>query len=334
MAATADSSRVAVDSAPLSNVTWEGRAFGLEVRSNAGFESMAPTSARRLARSVSLEVSSPGTHKDAWQPRDARVLAAHSFRSGRPMMRVESDPELGFRIWAPGHGRHLVSPDGTRIRSIVDGRVDRRWERLLMAQPLPLAALLQGLELFHASAVELSGRTVAFVAESGTGKTSLAAHLISNGAGFVTDDVLALEVVDDRVTAHTGAALLNLFDTELQSVPAHARPRLGRPVRTSDKVQLSLPADAAPRELAAVFFLSRHQSYDTLRITDSSPAEPRRLLGSSFIVYLDTPSRLMSQLDFCAAFAPRVPAFDVHVPAEYGAGALAEQIERRVAEGL
>jgi hypothetical protein len=51
---------------------------------------------------------------------------------------------------------------------------------------------LRGETVLHASAVEIDGRAIAFVARSGTGKSTLAALACARGARFVTDDLLRL----------------------------------------------------------------------------------------------------------------------------------------------
>jgi len=301
------------------------RAFGLDVECTAPLGSLAAAAGAALPRRVTLDVHAPGELKDAW-PRESRMLVDRSFRAGRPMMRVEAHPEHGYRIWAPGHGRHLISADGTSVHSVVPRPPDSRWQRLLLAQPLPLAALLQGLELFHASAVELGGRTVAFVAASGTGKTSLAAHLVAGGAGFVTDDVLALEAADGTVVAHPGANVLHLSEAEIASMAPEKRACLGAAVGQSDKTHLRVPVSGEARQLAAVYFLERSSGFGELVVRELAPPEPRRLLASTFVSYVNLPSRLIAQLDFCAEFATAVRAFDVRVPLDFGAASLAEQI--------
>jgi hypothetical protein len=312
---------------PVPTVTWQARAFGLQVASNADLGLLPAAGEQRLGRSVTLTVHRPGTFKEDWCPSDPRVLVDRSFRRGRPMMRVESDSELGYRIWAPGFGRHLVDPDGSRVRSIF-ALSDRRWERLLLAQPLPLAALLQGLELFHASAVEVDGRTLAFVAASGTGKTSVAAHLVASGAAFVTDDVLALERVDGGIVAHPGASILHLSAEEVERMTDVERERIGVKVGESDKVSIRVAVRAEPRRLAALYFLERQVEWRSLDFVELSPPEPRRLLASAFLSYLDLPSRLLAQLELCAELAAQVRAFEVRVPFNFGARALAAEVRR------
>src|SRR5262245_16742563 len=133
---------------------------------------------------------------------------------GRPFMSIDRYGDGGYRIGAPGHGVHRVERDGSSMRSAV-APSSTRWKRLFFAQVLPLAAALNGLELFHASAVALDGRAVAFTGSPGVGKTSVAAHLVALGAGFVTDDVLAVEPHGAGVLAHPGPALANVEPEEL-----------------------------------------------------------------------------------------------------------------------
>lgn len=56
---------------------------------------------------------------------------------------------------------------------------------------------LRGETVLHASAVEVEGAAVAFVADSGVGKSTLAALACARGARFVTDDVLRLHESED-----------------------------------------------------------------------------------------------------------------------------------------
>ena len=63
----------------------------------------------------------------------------------------------------------------------------------MLAQVLPLAAVLRGTHVLHASAVALAGRAVAFMGRSGVGKTTLAGRIVAHGARLMTDDVLAVD---------------------------------------------------------------------------------------------------------------------------------------------
>lgn len=309
---------------PFHLTTWRGRAFGIEIEGNGRVTAVSPPVGPGLPRRVRLEFA-PAESLRAAFPRGASVLAKRSFRTGRPMMLVEADPLLGYHMWAPGYGRHLVSPDGTTIRSSVS-RANRRWERLMLAQPLPLCAVLQGLELFHASAVRMEPGIVAFLASSGTGKTSVAAHLVGGGACLVTDDILAVEATDGGVTAHAGGTVLHLAETELVTMSPDALRRLRRLEEQSDKIQVAGQLSTEPGPLAAAYFLTRSADFRHLQFATIAPPSPRQLLSSAFLSYLTPPSRMRRQLELYAQFVESVRTFEARVPSDFGAGRLAEAI--------
>ena len=235
---------------------------------------------------------------------------------GRPFMSIEQDAELGYRITAPGFGTHLVAADGSLIRSSLPAGADDTWQRLFFAQALPLAAALNGLALFHASAVVGDdGRAYAFVGLSGSGKTSIAAQLVARGAVIVTDDVLALEPVDGDLHAHAGPARISLEPAELDRLDADGRERLGRLLDTpteDGKAQLETRPAERPVPLGGVFLLSR--SAATGVSVERDPADrTQALLAAAFLGYLTLPRRLTLHLEVCARIAAGVPTFAVQI---------------------
>lgn len=95
-----------------------------------------------------------------------------------------------------------VSPDpgcdGGMIQILVAGNV------------LALLLTITGLEVLHGSAVEIEGRTVAFLGHSGAGKSTLAGEACAAGARLVSDDVVAIERADGRVRCLRGGSSLRL----------------------------------------------------------------------------------------------------------------------------
>jgi hypothetical protein len=243
-------------------------------------------------------------------------------------MRIDHDPSMGYRVAAPGHGSHIISSNGRAIQSAFPKVPRWRWQRLLFAQVLPLAAALQGLELFHASAVALDGRAFGFIAASGTGKTSVAAHLLALDALFVTDDVLALQHGVDGLVAHPGPAWISLTIGELRSIPEESRSRLGVVVGRSEKVYLERSPVGAALPLGGIYFLERGLTRRRLQINALRPPDIQRLLGSSFLWYLGTPEHLLTHLDVSARIAETVPMFDVRIPAGVPASAVAAAVKR------
>src|SRR6266511_295146 len=213
--------------------TWHGRGFGITLEANAPFPGL-PVCETAGGRVTTWHEEHPQAIDEAWELDDGSVLVDMRHTDGRLFMRIDSHVSAGYRIWAPYYGRHLVSADGRSIRSALPNVSPWRWQRLFFAQTLPLAAALQGLEVFHASAVAVHGRVAAFVGSSRTGKTSVAAHLVALGASFVTDDVLAVERLGSDVVAHPGPARLSIEDLELGRIPDSERRRLGVLIGRSD----------------------------------------------------------------------------------------------------
>lgn len=296
-------------------------AFGLRVDSTVALETAPLATAGDLSRRASLQDVPAERLASFWAP-GATSLVDRRTPTGRLVMAVDVHPEHGYRIAAPRYGIHLVSADGTSILSSLPSIAPWRWQRLLFAQVLPLAAALQGLDVFHASAVALDGKAAAFVAASGTGKTSVAMHLVGRGASFVTDDVLALEVAGDGVRAHPGGGVASIHAGELRAIEA----RLGAVVGRGDKLQIAVPTVGRSLPLSALYFLERgHGELEIVETHDSA-----LLLGSSFLRYLDSPEMLWRHLEVCARIAQSVRLFRVLVPESESARDAAGEIEEHL----
>lgn len=100
----------------------------------------------------------------------------------------------GYLLRFPELADFEVSNDGVRVTSYpAPGISENTVLHLYLNQVLPLALSKQGKLVFHGSAVEIDGFAVAFLGESGKGKSTLAASFASNGFGFLTDDGLMVE---------------------------------------------------------------------------------------------------------------------------------------------
>src|SRR6185437_10571032 len=141
---------------------------------------------------------------------------------------------------------------------------------------------------FHASAVELDGRTVALTGASGVGKSSLALSLVVLGGRFVTDDVLAVEPDGiGSVLVHPGPGVAHVEPDELAHVDAASRPSLGEALPGTDgKLVLTHDPVEGPRPLDTLVFLVRDRSADALSLRRDPQGQVRTLLGSTFLRYL------------------------------------------------
>jgi hypothetical protein len=315
-----------------SHDAWYGRAFGIDVEAAFPIPQLPAGKHERSRPRTSLEPAGAAELRRAWPSRATVKLVNRTFPDGSPMMVVEHHEDAGYCIWAPRYGRHLVSNDGVRVRCALPAGPAWRWERLLFAQVLPLAAALCGRELFHASAVALDGFVLAFVGQPGAGKSSVAAHLVARGASFVTDDVLALEPTGRMVLAYPGTSLAGIDTRELATMSTSGRARLGARLGRSDKAYLAAPVVEGPLPLHALYFLAR----GSRRSIEIGPAQltPSRLLGSAFITYLRSERHLVQHLDACARIAAAVPTLEVSAPASVPAEEVAAVVEAHARDAL
>ena len=251
-------------------------------------------------------------------PEPGERIAERRGPEGELVLTVDRHPELGYLIEAAGYGNHLLSPDGRSAECVPSVGAGWPWHRLFFAQVLPTAAALQGLEILHASAVASGDEAIAIVSASGGGKSSLAANMVARGAGFVTDDVLAVERAPGSLVAHPGAAFARLDEAELEQLP-----QLGERLHCADKVHVAVQPVSEAIPLGRLVFLERNKQADRISLEPLSPPDPRLLLASTFAFHLSTRERLVAQLDACAAIARGVPCFRLVVPAAETAAATA-----------
>jgi hypothetical protein len=149
-------------------------------------------------------------------------------------------------------GREIVvepaaGSDGAALRAFVVGP--------MMAQLLSQ----RGLEVLHASAVEIDGAAHVLIGASGAGKSSIALNLALLGARLLADDVVAVERAHDgTVLVHPGAGLANVRHAEAERLGAELLARIGPEVGADEKgVRLRVPLPAEPAPMRGLYFLRR-----------------------------------------------------------------------------
>jgi hypothetical protein len=302
-----------------------GTAFGLELSCDSPLSFLVDSSTEPTGRA--LKISLEADAADGW-PSDAEFVCDDRERDGRLVYQIGSHPEAGFLIAGPDFGRHLLSPDGRRVVCDPAGRPESAWQRLLVAQVLPFAALLQGLEVFHASAVVSRGAAVALLGASRAGKTSTALELCRRGATFLADDVLALESSQGALRAFPGTPIAGVDRTRV-ATGSMGQSVAGKVIGDNARehiVRMGVAERSA--RLGALFFLDRRAD---------GPAEPRfepsaeaqLLLAATFNFVLATPQRLSGLLDVCAQ-AAQLPVERVVSGPSTSVSQLGEAIDRRL----
>ena len=282
---------------------WTGEAFGLGITSAVSLPGLVrgPACTGRRALAIDLDPRlEPSGGERVLEWRDA---------AGDVGLVIQAD-ERGFQFELRGAGRYELSADGRRARCAPASGSGFSWRRYLIGQVLPFAALLQGLEVFHASAVALDGEVIALAAGTGAGKSTLALNLHLAGAGFVTDDVLAVEIVGDTPLVHPGLGVAKVRRAASQLVDPAG---LGAPV-TSDAHELRYLVAPAQHPLPLGTFCVLDRAVDDLVRVSEAETPAFRLLASTFNLVVGTPERLAGQLSVCAAIARHARVLAATVP--------------------
>jgi hypothetical protein len=304
---------------------WSATAFGLALSGPLNLRSLAAEPAGD-GPPVWLEPAPRAALDARWRAARPRALLTRRLAGERIGLTVEHDAVAGYRVWAPRHGAWLVSPDGRTVTGAPPAAPRWRWERLVLAQALPLVSVLQGLEVLHASAVALAGRAIAFLGPSGAGKTTLAAHLLARGGRLLTDDVLAVTVAGGAVMAHRGGAVARIDAATVRAMTDIERAALGPVEARGAKWHVRPPTGPRRVALGALYVLAAAPDAADVAIDPVRPVDPSLLLGGAFLPYLDAPERLRRQLDVVAAVAAAVPLFAVRAGRRAGSRAAADAV--------
>lgn len=312
------------------------RAFGLELDVDpalpaAGLPAIHGDSS---GRRTSVRMASQGDMESRWTPDGTTRISEERFDSGPPARTIDHHPDRGYRLYARHFGTCLVAEDGSEIVCAPGEASTWNWQRFLVGRVLPFTAVLNGFEVFHASAVALRGSALALLGGSGAGKTSLAVHLVLQGATLLTDDALSVDEHGDLPRAHPGAALASLRHSEESLLSATDRARLGDPVGSDEKSYFALETAPEPLPLRLVYFVSRDSRLGEVTFERRAALDARVLLASTFVYSITTPQRLAIQLSVCACLARATAAFTAYVPAHVGAASLARALGRHAARTL
>ena len=305
-------------------------AFGLDVLCDSPVAFLAGARAAPTGRRLSLSVAPHERARERW-PGDAQLICDETQPDGSINFRIEKSPQAGYLLWGPAYGAHLLASDGSALSCFPEDLPDGAWQRFLIAQVLPFAALLQGLEVLHASAVSQRGSAVAFLGPSGSGKTSLALELCSRGADFLADDVLALE----RSAAVSCQICRRRLDCRVllqRAGVARDRPHTPGPVLASNEREqvVALPGAAAAAPLEAMFFIERRSDGPSAP-SFTAVTDGISLLAATFNFVLAGPERLAALLDVSAIAARRRVELITAGPAT-DTSALADAVQARLAQ--
>jgi hypothetical protein len=162
---------------------------------------------------------------------------------------------------------------------------------LVLQQVLPLAVSRTGRLVMHACAVEIDSGAVAFVGETGAGKSTLAAAFCRRGHALVADDALVIDAAGDRVWVEPTADALRLW-------PDHRDVAAGAEITPSAsgklRARVALAADRLP--LGRIYLLGTAD--DGRSSVTLVPTAEMRVAMLSHLFRLDVSDREESRRTF------------------------------------
>lgn len=201
-----------------------------------------------------------------------------------------------------GLGEFLVSSDGRQVHCRkFRGALSESFQVYLLQRALSFALVKQGFEPLHATAVVVNGQAIAFLGNSGFGKSCMAACFLADGHKLLTDDLLLLRRSASGLRAYPGPPRIKLF-------PAMANRFLGDQVAgvpmNPETKKLVLPLAAGqlasgPAPLKAIYVLQSPRESRRKQGIRLMPLDPRQafleLLKNTFNYQHVAPDRLQRQ---------------------------------------
>lgn len=294
-------------------------------------------------------------------PFDASARAAHPPASRVTLRRASLAhlPSTLRRIrrqlvYDVGDG-FLVEPEGLALHIDFKGRVltlDCADEKLSAGAAwafhagLGAATVTHGGVPLHGAGLEVAGRYVALLADSGVGKSTLSWFLLQRGARFGNDDLVPVYLMDGGATAYPSVSLSPKLQRE--AVDRHglnvADLRPAGYGTGEEEYYAPVPAARrvpAPAPLSAAFLLRPHPGGEgdpaggvtVRRLPDDEAAQTlRRNLHALWLIGKWVDERRIAAL--CRNLAACVPLYALAYARSYAAlPALAETITRLAEEG-
>ena len=215
----------------------------------------------------------------------------------------------------------LISRDGTRIEC--HPWADVPWSdirQFLLGRVLPFALNLRGVVTLHGGAVLLPKGAVAFVANSGTGKSTLISTLNSYGFPIVSDGVIAVNDIEGEFHMFAGPPYVRLTQESLDHLMPHL-PTSREVEPDYDKFKVSFLRDSqavgtSPIPLQAVFLLDRSNEPDSpIHISTLPPMNALpTMFGRTTNIALLERSYLKQQFSFLSRLVGQVPVRRLEYP--------------------
>jgi hypothetical protein len=266
---------------------------------------------------------SRATDEGAHRPHGSEVIV-HQWRAGNDELTLTLvRTGDGFLLRFPRLMDFELSDDGASIRARLGqtASTDTFWH-LLLDQVLPRALSHRRRHVLHAAGVALDGAAVAFVGDTGAGKSTLAGEFARTGNQLLSDDALVIDPVDGEHQVVATYPSLRLRSDSLEELDLD-EPGLPRVAHYSDKRRVRVsppPAEGRPDGwlLAGIYHLDPETRVARTTITRLAARDAVTvLLRESFQLDVSDMSAAAWLLDRCANLADQVPVFRLCYPRDF-----------------
>lgn len=215
----------------------------------------------------------------------------------------------------PGVRAHVDTTSASFSLEIYEACSDETIEHCIYDLILPCLMAFDGYLVLHGGLSATGDGAVAFIGESGRGKSTLVAGLHGLGWPLMGDDAFTLKPTDDGYTARSVYASLRLFPDSVESL-FPAGHKTAPMAHYSDKRRVSFSAGPQSAPLNAIFRLS--DAEPEIRIRQLSMAEACMVLVSnSFILDPEDAAQNKAKFQLASEAAREVPVYDLHYPRQY-----------------
>lgn len=262
---------------------------------------------------------------DVLEPRRQRAIARAPFKKTQlpdgTLWLVHYRRRNGYLLRFPGMADFAINLDATAVSCVpAPGTTAATVEHLFLNQIVPLALSQQGRLVLHGSAVNSGGRALAFLGDSGQGKSTLAGHFASHGMPFLTDDGLFIDQLDDRARVVPGHRSIRLWaDSERSLLPSGSK--------KADEVQFTnkgrFHADGVFRHCADAtdlqcIYLLRNSAVDSVQISPMPTAAAfMALVNHSFLLDTESSEVLGRHFSQLQALIRTTKVFSLDYPRDY-----------------
>ncbi len=249
----------------------------------------------------------------------------------------------GFLLRFHGMADFQLSPDARRITCYARRGVPRSTVRhLLLDQVLPVILGHRGQLVLHAAAVALRAGAVAFLGETGRGKSTLSAGFCRQGSSLLTDDCFVVAVHDGGFLALPSYPGLRLWP-ETRASLFGATAELGLVAHYTSKERLSgaegeLTFQSDPAPLKCLYLLAPPSEAlangETTIERVSGHDAFVSLVKYAFMLDITDQGRISRQFTQISRLLEQVPLFRLSYPRDLSLLPAVCQAVRAHAEGL